>query len=82
MSFQQVFRPLLVCSALFAATQLATAQTKVAVINLQKALFDTAEIIKANTDMQRRSGRARHRARSCKRISRLSLRSCKGIPAS
>src|ERR1017187_5425158 len=52
MSFQQVFRPLLVCSALFAATQLATAQTKVAVINLQKALFDTAEIIKANTDMQ------------------------------
>src|ERR1035438_1220254 len=52
MSFQQVFRPLLVCSALFAATQVATAQTKVAVISLQKALFETAEIKKADADMQ------------------------------
>jgi len=52
MSFHQVFRPLLVCSALFAATQLATAQSKVAVISLQKALFETAEIKKADADMQ------------------------------
>ena len=52
MSFQKVLRPLVVCSAVFAAAQLATAQTKVAVTNLQKALFDTAEINKANADMQ------------------------------
>ena len=52
MSFQKVLRPLLVCSALFAATQVATAQTKVAVISLQKALFETAEIKKADADMQ------------------------------
>jgi outer membrane protein len=52
MSFQKVLRPLAVCSALFAATQLATAQTKVAVISLQKALFETAEIKKADADMQ------------------------------
>ena len=52
MSFQKVLRPLLVCSALFAATQLATAQTKVAVISLQRAMFETAEIKKADADMQ------------------------------
>jgi outer membrane protein len=52
MSFQKVFRPLVVCSALFAATQLATAQSKVAVISLQKSLFETAEIKKADADMQ------------------------------
>jgi outer membrane protein len=45
-------RPLLVCLALFAFSQIAPAQTKVAVINLQKAVFDTAEINKANADMQ------------------------------
>jgi|ERR1035441_9460080 outer membrane protein len=52
MSFQKVLRPLVVCSALFAATQGATAQSKVAVISLQKALFETAEIKKADADMQ------------------------------
>ncbi|MGD0870369.1 MAG: OmpH family outer membrane protein [Bryobacteraceae bacterium] len=52
MSFQKVLRPLVVCSALFAAAQLAPAQSKVAVINLQKSVFDTAEIKKAETDMQ------------------------------
>ena len=45
-------RPLLVCFALFAFSQIAPAQTKVAVINLQKAVFDSAEINKANADMQ------------------------------
>ncbi len=52
MSFQKVLRPLVVCSALFAAAQLATAQSKVAVISLQKSLFETAEIKKADADMQ------------------------------
>jgi outer membrane protein len=52
MSFRMVLRPLVVCSALFTITQLATAQTKVAVINLQKAVFDTAEIKKADAEMQ------------------------------
>jgi len=52
MSFQKLCSPLLVCSALVASAQLAPAQTKVAVISLQKALFETAEIKKANDDMQ------------------------------
>jgi len=52
MFFQKVLRPLLVCSALFAVAQVAPAQSKVAVINLQKALFETAEIKKAEADMQ------------------------------
>jgi outer membrane protein len=42
----------LVCSTLFATAALAPAQTKVALINLQKALYDTAEIKKADADMQ------------------------------
>lgn len=45
-------RPSLVCFSLFAFSQIAPAQTKVGVINLQKAVFDTAEISKANTEMQ------------------------------
>jgi outer membrane protein len=45
-------RPSLVCSALFVFAHLAGAQTKVAVINLQQALFDSAEIKKADTQMQ------------------------------
>ncbi len=45
-------RPSLVCLALIAFSQIAPAQSKVAVINLQKAVFETAEINKANTEMQ------------------------------
>jgi outer membrane protein len=45
-------RPSLVCLALFAFSQIAPAQTKVAVINLQKAVFDSAEIKKADAEMQ------------------------------
>lgn len=45
-------RPLLVCSALIAFSQIAPAQTKVGVINLQKAVFDSAEIKKADAEMQ------------------------------
>jgi outer membrane protein len=52
MFFQKALRPLMVCSALFVAAHVATAQTKVAVISLQKALFETAEIKKADADMQ------------------------------
>jgi outer membrane protein len=45
-------RPFLVCAALFAITHLASAQTKVAVVNLQKAVFESAEIKKADAEMQ------------------------------
>jgi outer membrane protein len=45
-------RPLLVCSALIVAAQIAPAQSKVAVINLQDAVFKSAEIQKANDQMQ------------------------------
>jgi len=45
-------RPLVVCSALFAITQIASAQAKVAVVNLQRAVFESAEIKKADAEMQ------------------------------
>src|SRR5664279_1070823 len=51
MSFRMV-RPLLACSALCLASHVAMAQAKVAVISLQKALFETAEIKKADAEMQ------------------------------
>ena len=51
MSFR-MFRPLLACSALCLASHVAMAQAKVAVISLQKALFETAEIKKADAEMQ------------------------------
>jgi outer membrane protein len=44
--------PLLVCSALLAITQAAHAQSKVAVVNLQRAVLESAEIKKANDQMQ------------------------------
>jgi outer membrane protein len=47
-----MFTPLVACSALFLAGHMAQAQTKVAVISLQKALGDTAEIKKAEAEMQ------------------------------
>jgi outer membrane protein len=46
------FRPLLVCAALTAFTNIASAQAKVAVIDTQKAVFETAEIKKADADLQ------------------------------
>ena len=45
-------RPLVVCAALFAFSQLASAQAKVAVVNLQRAVFESAEIKKADLEMQ------------------------------
>jgi outer membrane protein len=47
-------RPLVVCSALLVFAHLAAAQSKVAVINLQRAVFDSAEIKKADAEMQAR----------------------------
>jgi outer membrane protein len=47
-----MFTPALACSALLLASHVAQAQAKVAVISLQKALFDTAEIKKADAEMQ------------------------------
>jgi outer membrane protein len=47
-----MFTPLLACSALFLAGHVAQAQSKVAVISLQKALSETAEIKKAEAEMQ------------------------------
>jgi outer membrane protein len=52
MSVRMGLRPLLVCSALFVSAQLASAQAKVAVINLQRAVFESAEIKKADAQMQ------------------------------
>lgn len=50
MSFR-MFTPLLACSAILLSGHVAQAQSKVAVISLQKALFDTAEIKKARDEM-------------------------------
>lgn len=52
MSFRFGLRPFLVCSALALCSHVVSAQTKVGVINMQKAVFDTAEISKANDEMQ------------------------------
>jgi outer membrane protein len=54
MSQRMGLRPIVACSALFVFSQLASAQTKVAVVNLQQAVFDSAEIKKADADMQAR----------------------------
>jgi outer membrane protein len=45
-------RPFVVCSTFFALTQILPAQSKVAVVNLQRAVFDSAEIKKADAEMQ------------------------------
>jgi outer membrane protein len=52
MSVVSGLRPLMVCSALLAIAQLAPAQTKVGVVNLQRAVFESAEIKKADAQMQ------------------------------
>jgi len=54
MSFCMPVRPLLVCSALFVVAQGGFAQTKAAVVNLQAAVFGTAEAKKADAEMQAR----------------------------
>jgi len=52
MSVRMGLRPLLVCSALFLSTHLASAQVKGGVVNLQRAVFESAEIKKADAQMQ------------------------------
>lgn len=55
MSFVSRLRPLVACSALFVFAQLVPAQTaptKVAVVDLQRAVFSSAEIKKADAQMQ------------------------------
>lgn len=44
-------RPLMVCTAFAALCQVAPAQTKVGVVNLQRAVFESAEIKKADAQM-------------------------------
>ena len=51
MSLRMGLRPLLVCCALFTISQTAFGQIKVAVINLQRAVFESAEIKKAQEAM-------------------------------
>jgi outer membrane protein len=46
--------PLMVCSTLLGVAQIASAQPKIAVINLQRAVLESAEIKKADADMQAR----------------------------
>lgn len=43
---------LAVCAAGFVSSSVASAQTKVGVINFQKSILDTADIKKASTDLQ------------------------------
>ena len=52
MSLRMGLRPLVVFSTFFAIGQVAPAQTKVAVVNLQRAVFESAEIKKADAQMQ------------------------------
>jgi len=54
MSFRMALRPLMVSTALFVFVQLAAAQAKVAVINLQKAVLESAEIKAASAAMEAR----------------------------
>lgn len=50
---RQIFlRTLLVCAASFGSLAVASAQGKVAIINIQKAIVDTAEIKKAQADLE------------------------------
>ena len=46
------FRPFLVCSALLALSQVAPAQVKIAVVNMQAAVYATAEVKKADSELQ------------------------------
>jgi outer membrane protein len=54
MSLWSAIRPLVVCSALFTFAHLAAAQSKVGVINMQKAVLESAEIKAASAAMEAR----------------------------
>ena len=52
MSFRMPIGPMMACSALLVVAQGGFAQTKVAVVNMQAAVLGTAEIKKADAQMQ------------------------------
>lgn len=52
MSLRMGYGPIAACASLFLLTQLAPAQNKIAVVNMQAAVLGTAEINKANNEMQ------------------------------
>jgi outer membrane protein len=52
MSLRIGLKPVLACAAFFAAAQGAPAQIKVAVVNLQSAIYGTAEMKKADAQLQ------------------------------
>ncbi len=54
MFFRMALRPLMVCTALFVFGHVASAQNKVAIVNLQKAVMDSAEIKAASAAMEAR----------------------------
>ena len=54
MSFRMALKPLMASAALFVFAHVAAAQTKVAVINLQKAVLESAEIKLASAAMEAR----------------------------
>ena len=54
MSFRMALKPLMVSTALFVFVHAAAAQAKVAVINLQKAVLESAEIKAASAAMEAR----------------------------
>ncbi len=54
MSLRMGLGPVAACAALLALAPLSFAQPKVAVISVQKAVFDTAEIKKASAEMEAR----------------------------
>jgi len=54
MFFRMAIRPLAVCSALFVFGHVAAAQNKVAVINLQQAVMECAELKAASAAMEAR----------------------------
>lgn len=54
MSLRMGLGPVVACVAFFSLAPLSHAQPKIAVISLQKAVFDTADIKKANAEMEAR----------------------------
>jgi outer membrane protein len=54
MNLRMGLGPLMACSALLGVAQMASAQPKIVVINLQRAVLESAEIKKADADMQAR----------------------------
>jgi outer membrane protein len=54
MNLRMGLGPVMVCSTLLGVAQIASAQPKIMVVNLQRAVLESAEIRKADADMQAR----------------------------